>query len=72
MKPPCYGCQDRKAGCHAECGRYLEWHEKQRERTAVIKREKARERDANSFRYGSVAKVRAAKNLQHLKRSRNS
>ena len=23
--PPCRGCKDRAAGCHAECGKYLEW-----------------------------------------------
>lgn len=23
--PPCRGCKDRAAGCHAACGQYLEW-----------------------------------------------
>lgn len=24
---PCYGCGDRKEGCHAKCGRYAAWVE---------------------------------------------
>lgn len=24
-KPPCYGCQDRKLGCHSTCSLYLGW-----------------------------------------------
>lgn len=24
-KAPCYGCEDRKGGCHAGCERYAEW-----------------------------------------------
>lgn len=31
MKPPCYKCPDRTAGCHAECGRYKEYAEQNAE-----------------------------------------
>ena len=24
-KPPCYKCVDRKANCHSNCERYIEW-----------------------------------------------
>ena len=33
-KNPCYMCEDRYGGCHAECEKYKEWkenHEKNRE-----------------------------------------
>ena len=27
-KSPCYKCQERHAGCHAECEKYAEWRAK--------------------------------------------
>lgn len=24
-RPPCYGCADRRSGCHRGCDRYSEW-----------------------------------------------
>lgn len=31
MKVPCSGCDDRHAGCHAECERYSAWSSERRE-----------------------------------------
>lgn len=31
MKSPCYGCLNRKVGCHASCDPYLEFHNKNKE-----------------------------------------
>ena len=33
---PCKGCEDRHAGCHAECETYLEWQ------AGVVKEREAR------------------------------
>lgn len=39
MRVPCGNCEDRHAGCHAECEKYLTWSKERRE---------ARERDYDS------------------------
>lgn len=26
-KSPCYGCEDRKVGCHSVCDKYIQFHE---------------------------------------------
>lgn len=26
-KCPCYGCEDRKVGCHGQCKKYKDWQE---------------------------------------------
>jgi len=25
-KAPCYGCTDRKVGCHSKCEKYIQFH----------------------------------------------
>jgi hypothetical protein len=35
LSPPCKGCEQRRAGCHALCELYKAWSEK---RTAEIRR----------------------------------
>lgn len=29
-KSPCYMCNDRKGGCHAECEKYKHWQEEKK------------------------------------------
>lgn len=36
---PCYGCQDRHAGCHAECDKYKDWRREWDANRAEIIRE---------------------------------
>lgn len=31
MKAPCKGCADRAVGCHASCGKYIEYAEERRQ-----------------------------------------
>ncbi len=39
-KSPCFECEERKVGCHAECVRYLEWRKKKDEQNEAVKAEK--------------------------------
>lgn len=34
---PCYGCEKRRAECHATCQEYIKWSETQQAKSAVIK-----------------------------------
>lgn len=36
---PCYQCERRHAGCHAECGQYLDWRREWDANRAEIVRE---------------------------------
>lgn len=68
---PCYGCEDRVVGCHANCERYLTTAAKDREiRMANVDPVKAYVRDTISRRVNDVAKRhRAGKGqLNTLKR----
>ncbi len=40
--PPCYGCADRRSGCHGGCGKYAEWA---KVNTAKAKKENTRVAD---------------------------
>lgn len=51
---PCKDCPDREVGCHSKCARYLSW----KEQNEATKRVKALEREANSYMYDSIKKVR--------------
>ena len=44
MKNPCFKCQDRHQGCHAECDRYKEWNA-DRERIRAQQRKEAETTD---------------------------
>ena len=40
MKAPCKDCADRQLGCHADCSKYREYKDWQKEHNDKIKREK--------------------------------
>lgn len=41
---PCYGCEDRFVGCHAECSRYIEFQDVHKNEQETIR--KNREKDS--------------------------
>lgn len=45
----CYGCEERKAGCHSTCEKYKEWKEKHDEQQVVIKAERAKLNDLDGL-----------------------
>ncbi len=49
-KSPCYKCPDRHAGCHSECERYKEYHEKNKKRLELKKEEFNRENPEKDYK----------------------
>lgn len=47
-KGGCYGCVERKAGCHTVCEKYKEWKEKHDAREAEIRMRRDKERRADN------------------------
>ena len=47
---PCFQCQERRPGCHPECGAYLAWKEESEQRREERNRATAADRDAVGFR----------------------
>ena len=43
IKSPCFGCQERHAGCHAECENYGEYKEKHDAEVALIRQQRQKE-----------------------------
>lgn len=58
---PCYGCEDRHVGCHAECEKYQAWAERQ---------ERLREEDQER-RNGEIASWSKHRHQRKLKWERN-
>lgn len=48
-KVGCYGCEERKAGCHSNCEKYKEWKAKHDEQQVVIKKERAKLNDVDGL-----------------------
>lgn len=46
---PCYGCPDRRTGCHAACEKYRDWDTAHKEEREKRREQKARENNANSY-----------------------
>lgn len=44
----CYGCEERKAGCHSTCEKYKEWKEEHDARQAEIRMRRDKERRADN------------------------
>lgn len=40
---PCKGCEERKIGCHARCGKYLDFRKLKDEQNAYERKERSRE-----------------------------
>ena len=58
--PPCYGCSDRRSGCHGGCDKYTEW--------AMSNTAKAKDRNerlADDFLY--LGAVKGRKNKERSK-----
>lgn len=49
-KSPCFGCEERHVGCHAECCRYLEWRKQKDEQNEAVRAEKI---SNNLFSHGA-------------------
>lgn len=47
-KVGCYGCEERKAGCHSKCDRYKEWKEGHDAEQAEIRIRRDKERRADN------------------------
>lgn len=58
MDNPCYGCQERHAGCHAECEDYQSW--------AAVRAEERRMRDL-AFRGEPAKQMRSQYVIQAQK-----
>ena len=43
IKSPCYGCKERRAGCHAECEGYKSYRKAHDDEIALIRKQKAKE-----------------------------
>lgn len=62
-KPPCYGCEDRYAGCHSECAKYKAWR--------VIHEEESREEHkarCNSSVFTDIDRLRMARVAKRRKK----
>ena len=45
----CYGCEERKAGCHSACEKYKEWKAKHDKQQVVIRSERAKLNDVEGL-----------------------
>ena len=52
---PCFGCNQRHIGCHADCERYAEWHEYRTQELQHLRKDD----DAVRFKIDGVRKARA-------------
>ena len=50
MKSPCYKCPNRYPRCHSECRKYKEYHEKNKERLVLQKKEFKEEHDEKDYK----------------------
>ena len=56
---PCYGCETREIGCHANCDAYNEWASETREKNRRIKEEKEMDIALKERRiYAAIRRVR--------------
>lgn len=53
---PCYNCEDRKSGCHADCKKYLEWRANLDENRKMIRKEKQANKIYNEFHFNAMNK----------------
>lgn len=42
-KGPCYNCDNRTAGCHGSCIKYMDWKQRQEALNNAINEQKAKE-----------------------------
>lgn len=52
VKSPCYGCTERKVGCHSNCDTYLDFQQK-------VKEQNAKRDMINAYRNGYVIEKKA-------------
>ena len=57
-KSPCYGCEERHIGCHADCERDSKWREERQAEKDAFNAEKQRESVINEFRAKNASKTR--------------
>lgn len=55
---PCRHCEERFAGCHAECDAYKSWIEEIRERKAIVNAERKKQNIVDSHVKDAVEKNR--------------
>ena len=62
---PCYGCERRcvKSGynCHSDCPDYKEFHDKNCERSNIIRKKRGEDAEFKSVRVHSIAKSQKRK-----------
>lgn len=53
---PCYECEKRYVGCHADCDDYKEWKARQQTATEAKHKDRRRQGMLNSYTMQEVAK----------------
>ena len=57
-EPPCHGCDERKVGCHSDCGQYKSWRSSYDEVKAKADEAKSEEEYITSYGIGRAIKNR--------------
>ena len=67
---PCYACERRCVtstfNCHSNCPDYKAYHDKSVERSEIIRKKRAEDRDITDFRIKSVIKTSGKQHKQSL------
>lgn len=50
---PCFGCDNRKIGCHAECDMYIDFHKKRFKYCVMKNNEEEKQNGSNNRSYSS-------------------
>lgn len=54
----CYGCEDRKVGCHATCEKYIDWQKQHIEQIQNYKDKKRLMNDSRSFQIEGIRRIK--------------
>lgn len=64
---PCYGCEKRRVvsgyNCHSDCPEYKAYHERNAERSEMIRKKKAEEHDYVDMKLRAVNKTLGKKHM---------
>lgn len=66
IKVPCKGCGQRHMGCHSECESYATYRRENAKRGALIKSQKARTAEVQTYIVSCINKNRRTKEKTHI------
>lgn len=55
---PCKGCEERKAGCHADCVQYQEWNGERLAQLEACRKEKIKQQEVTRRKQAAIARYK--------------